>query len=123
MEKTMSDEKKKEIRVASWATWDDNWAAGVALIVVGGLFLLHTLNIISIAINNWWAVFILIPGLNMAVKGWREYGQTNSKSARRAGFWGLILILVAFSFFLGISWNYFFPAILIGVGIYILLSK
>jgi uncharacterized membrane protein YhaH (DUF805 family) len=119
----MSDENKKEVKIAGWASWDDNWATGLALVLVGGLFLLHTLNIITIAIYNWWAVFILIPGLNMAVKGWRDYSRTSSRSARRTGFWGLVLILVAFTFFLGISWNYVFPAILIGFGVYVLLTK
>jgi uncharacterized membrane protein YhaH (DUF805 family) len=123
MEKSMSDEKNKEVKVAGWASWDDNWATGLALILVGGLFLLHTFGIISIALKNWWAVFILIPGLNMAIKGWRDYGRTNSKSARRTGFWGLVFILIAFSFLLGITWNFIFPAVLVGIGLFILLTK
>jgi hypothetical protein len=119
----MSDDLNKNEKLSNWASWDDNWATGLALILVGGLFLLHTLNLITIAIYNWWAVFILIPGLNMAIKGWQGYGRTGAKSARRTGFWGLVLILVAFGFFLNISWSYIFPAILIGVGLYILLTK
>lgn len=119
----MSEEMNKQERGFNWSSWDDNWATGLALILVGGLFLLHTLDIITIAVYNWWAVFILIPGLNMAIKGWRDYGQSGARSARRTGFWGLVLILVAFTFFFGLSWNYIFPALLIGIGIYILLTK
>ena len=31
-----------------------NWAAGVALIIVGGLFLLNSLGIINVYLMNWW---------------------------------------------------------------------
>ena len=103
--------------------WDDNWAVGIALVLVGGLFLLDTFNILNLVTGNWWAIFILIPGLNMAIKGWRDYGQNGARSARRSGIIGLFLMLVAFTFFFGISWNYLFPALLIGIGIYVLVLK
>ena len=113
----------KKDKFSDWLAWDDNWAVGIALILVGGLYLLHTFNILYLVVGNWWAVFILIPGLNMALMGWRDYRRTSGKAARNRGFWGLVLILVAFSFFLGVSWNYLFPACLIGIGIYILFTK
>lgn len=119
----MSEDQNNQERMKNWASWDNNWATGLALILVGALFLLHTLNILNLAVYNWWAVFILIPGLNMAVKGWRDYAETSSKSSQRTGFWGLVLILIAFTFLFGMSWNYIFPAILIGVGLYILFSR
>lgn len=117
------EKNNKNEKISEWMSWDDNWAVGIALILVGGMFLLHTLNIIDVVVSNWWAVFILIPGLNMAMKGFRSYRQTNSRGARNTGFWGLILILAAFSFFIGISWSYLFPAFLIGIGVFILLTK
>lgn len=119
----MSEETKNENNIMKWAAWDDNWATGLSLVLIGGLFLLHTFGLINVAIYNWWAIFILIPGMNMTVKGWRRYGSTNSKAAMRTGIWGLVLILVAFTFLFGISWNLFFPLILIGVGLTILLTK
>ena len=42
---------------------DNNWIVGLALIVIGGLFLLDSFGIMSINLVNWWAIFILIPGL------------------------------------------------------------
>jgi uncharacterized membrane protein YhaH (DUF805 family) len=115
--------KNKETRLPDWAAWDENWAVGIALVLVGGLFLLDSFNILNLVIGNWWAIFILIPGLNMAFRGWRDFGQTGARSARRTGFTGLILMLIAFTFFFGISWNYIFPTILIGIGVYVLLLK
>lgn len=114
---------KQETRLPGWAGWDDNWAVGIALVLVGGLFLLDTFNILNLVTGNWWAIFILIPGLNMAIRGWRGYGETGARASRRSGIFGLILILIAFTFFFGISWSYVFPAILIGIGVYILLLK
>lgn len=117
------DNKNEKTRYPGWAAWDDNWALGIALVLVGGLFLLDTFNILNLITSNWWAIFILVPGLNMAIKGWRNYGATGTRSARRSGFTGLFLIFLAFTFFFGISWNYIFPAALIGFGVYILLLK
>jgi hypothetical protein len=117
------EKNNKGEKFADWLVWDDNWAVGLALIIVGGFYLLHTFNILNLVVGNWWAIFILIPGLNMTLKGFRRYRSTDARSARNSGFWGIVLILVAFSFFLGVSWNYLFPACLIGIGLYILLTK
>ena len=95
----------------------------LALIVVGGLFLLDSFNLVNINLVNWWAVFILIPGVSMAVNGWRRYQDTQSSSARNSLMWGMGLILIAFTFFFNISWNLIFPIVLIGVGGYMLLFR
>ena len=100
-----------------------DWAVGIALIIIGGLFLLDSLNILHIHLVNWWAVFILIPGINMTVKGWRGYRETQSQSSRSTALWGMCLILVAFGFFFGVSWNLLFPVALIGLGGYMLLFR
>ncbi|MBN2046053.1 MAG: hypothetical protein JW757_13605 [Anaerolineales bacterium] len=110
-------------RKFEWNSADNNWIMGIVLIVVGGLFLLDSFNILDIRMTNWWAVFLLIPGLSMAVNGWRGYQETQSVSARNSGMWGLILIMIAFSFFFNISWNLIFPVVLIGVGAYLLFFR
>lgn len=106
-----------------WDPKNNNWIVGIALIVVGGLFLLDTFDILDIQLTNWWAVFILIPGINMAVNGWRRYGETGTSRSRNSGVWGIVLIIVAFAFFFNIAWHLIFPVILIGGGIYLLLSR
>jgi hypothetical protein len=102
---------------------DNNWAVGVALILIGGLFLLDTFNIFNISMHNWWAIFILIPGLTMAARGIREYQDNGDISSRNSGFWGVLMILFAFTLFFGISWNLIFPIGLVGVGLYLLLMR
>lgn len=121
MKNEIKDTNKQD-RVG-WGFQNNNWALGIALILVGGLFLLDTFNIMNINMTNWWAIFILIPGLNMAVSGWRQYQRDGSTSSRNSGFWGLVLIIVAFTFFFNITWNFVFPAVLIAGGIYLLFFR
>ena len=102
---------------------NNNWIVGLALIVVGGLFLMDSFGILDVNLTNWWAVFILIPGLNMAISGWRRYQETQSDSSRKSGMIGMFLIVIACTFFFNISWHLIFPVILIGGGIYLLLSR
>ncbi|MEJ2759877.1 MAG: DUF5668 domain-containing protein [Anaerolineales bacterium] len=109
--------------VREWQSGSDNWAVGIALILVGSLFMLDTLGILDIRLTNWWAIFILIPGLSMAVRGWRQYQVSQSRHSRSTGFWGLFLILLAFSFFFNIAWELIFPVALIGGGIYLLIFR
>ena len=123
----MNDEQKQNDngfgRNFEWHFDDNNWIVGLALIVVGGLFLLDSFNIFNINLVNWWAVFILIPGLSMTINGWRRYQKTQSVSARNSGMWGLAMILIAFTFFFNVSWNLIFPVALIGVGGYLLFFR
>ena len=102
-----------------WNIDNNNWALGIALILVGGLFLLNTFNIIHVNLMNWWAIFILVPGLNMAVNGWRRYQATQSTNSRNTAFWGVLLIALAFSFFFNITWSIVFPIAMIGAGVYL----
>ncbi len=118
----LENQKEKQIKV-DWANPNNNWTLGIALIILGGLFLLDTFDIVPIQLHNWWAVFILVPGLNMAVDGFRAYRNNGRAASRRSGFWGLVLIVVAFTFFFDISWAFIMPALLIGAGLYLLVLK
>lgn len=100
-----------------------NMAVGVALILIGILFLLDTFGLVNINLTNWWAVFILIPGINMTVNGWRRYQENQYLGSRNTAFWGLMLIILAFTLFLNIAWSFVFPLALVGVGIYLLFFR
>ncbi|MDX1415048.1 MAG: hypothetical protein R3293_12705 [Candidatus Promineifilaceae bacterium] len=101
---------------------NQGWIAGVAIIAVGVVFLVS--NLTGFYLNNWWALFILIPGLYSFVKAWnirKEAGHW-SKSARGSLIGGLAITLVAVIFLFGLDWGRIWPLFLILGGIAILLG-
>lgn len=124
-----SNEEKNKDNSNGWKNWSQHYTNrttwGIALIVIGALFLLDTFNIIPIHFYNWWAIFILVPGINsliQAVTHFQETGSINNR-VQRAGFRGLLLSLIALTFFLNLDWGIMFALFLIGGGIYLLLRK
>lgn len=98
---------------------------GIALMIIGGLFLLDNFGIVQVAKYNWWAGFILVPGINMlwnALIYYRQSGKIN-KRARQSSFWGVILIALAFIFLFNLDFGLLFPVFMILLGIYLLSSR
>jgi len=123
------DEEKNNKDSNGWKDWGQHYTNrttwGIALIVIGGLFLLDTFNVTPIHFYNWWAIFILVPGINsliQAVRRFQEAGQINNR-VQRAGFRGLLLSLIALTFFINLDWGIMFALFLIGGGIYLLLRQ
>lgn len=112
-----------------WKDWGRHYSNrmtwGIALIVLGGLFLLDTLNFVPIHFYNWWAIFIMVPGINFLISAYQRYKQDKefSDPVRRSGFRGILLVLVSLTFFLNIDWGIMFAIFLIGGGLYLLFMK
>ena len=121
MNDIQEEEKKSEWK---WhQPTNQDW--GIALVVVGFLFLVSSLGIYHIPLGNWWAVFILVPGINMLINAWQIYqeeGQATDNVSRKA-IGGGALVVVSFAFFFNLNWSFFFPIVLIGAGVYILLIR
>ena len=119
----------KEETNDDWKDWGRHYSNrmtwGIALIVLGGLFLLDTLNIAPIHFYNWWSIFIMVPGINFLITAYQRYQHDRvfSEPVRRAGFRGILLVLVALTFFLNIDWGIMFSIFLIGAGLYLLLMR
>lgn len=99
------------------------WVGGVALIGLGVIFLLHSLDVFHL--NNWWALFILLPALvsfNNAWYSYRQHGRLTNK-ARGSIMGGLILSLVAGIFLFGWSWSVMWPVFLILGGLSVMFNK
>jgi hypothetical protein len=95
---------------------------GLILIGIGTVFLVSQLT--GWYLQNWWALFIFIPAifqLNEAWQGYRENGRLNH-DLRGSLFGGLLMSIVGAFFLFNISWNLFWPLILILVGISALLN-
>ena len=53
------------------------WAGGVILIGLGILLLLQ--NLASFHLNNWWALFILIPAVGGLGAAWSNYQEAGAR--------------------------------------------
>jgi len=95
-----------------------NWIGGVILIAIGVIFLFTNLG--HFHLNNWWALFILIPAISNFGSAWDNYRKHGrlTKSGRGSITGGLILSLIAFTFIFEWSWSIIWPVFLIigGVG-------
>lgn len=101
---------------------DNGWAFGLALIAVGVIFLVSQLT--GFQLQNWWAVFILIPAVSNLGKAWRIY-QSEERLGRegRAGLiGGLVLSVIAATFLFNLDWAMVWPVLLIVAGLGALLS-
>jgi hypothetical protein len=96
------------------------WAGGALLILVGVLILLQNMGIA--VLQNWWALFILIPAFWSFVTAWENYQQTGQVT--RHGVWSLIvgigLTLLAGFFLLNLALGPYWPLLLIVAGIALL---
>jgi hypothetical protein len=97
------------------------WGGGVVLIVVGLVFLLQNLGMKLP--ENWWAFFLLIPAggaFASAASAFRRNGGRIDFAVASAVLGGLIFIAIGAVLFLGVDWGFFWPVILIAVGVAVL---
>jgi hypothetical protein len=93
------------------------WVGGVILISLGILLLMQ--NLAGFYLNNWWALFILIPalgGLGAAWSNYQEAGGRLTRAVRSALFGAVILFIVTAIFLFNLEWFVFGPLLLILVG-------
>lgn len=94
------------------------WMPGVVLIAIGVIFLATNLG--GFHLNNWWALFILIPAVSNFSSAWQNYKVNGrlQKAGRGSITGGLILTLISFTFLFGWDWGVIWPIFLIigGVG-------
>jgi len=104
--------------------FSSNFTWGIALIAVGILFLVDNI-VTGFHFNNWWAIFILVYGINSLLKAWRGYQQEReiTNRVRKVGFFGLFMVLLSMAFFFNLDSGIFWAIFLIGWGLNMLLRK
>jgi hypothetical protein len=93
------------------------------MIMLGVAFLMRTTGNFDFPVNNWWALFILIPAVGAFDTVIRMYRNANNQLTAPAGgslIVGLVLTFVTASFLFNLNWSLFGPVILILAGIGIL---
>ena len=101
------------------------WMAGLILIVLGVMFLMRNSGTFDFPLQNWWALFILIPAVgafDSAYRMYRSAGDQLTAPARGSLLVGLVLTFVAGMFLFNLSWTFFGPVLIILVGIGMLFS-
>jgi hypothetical protein len=101
-----------------------SFIAGVALIVIGGIFMLRNFDMIDLG-HNWWAWFMLIPlayTLSSAFKRRRESGGTFPPEARGSLIGAAVLALVMCIFLFDLNWGAMWPVFLILGGLSVILG-
>lgn len=98
------------------------WVPGLILIGLGAFFLLR--NFTDFRLDNWWALFILIPAFGSLGNFMRAYRRENriNGEARGSLIGGLIFLFVAAIFLFGWSWGAVWPVFLVIAGVGFLLS-
>lgn len=98
------------------------WIPGLIFIALGVFFLLR--NYTDFELENWWALFILIPAFGALGNFWRSYRSDGRMTGEATGslIGALLLGTVAAIFLLGLSWGMMWPVFLIIAGLGALFS-
>ena len=100
------------------------WIAGGVLIAIGIVFIVR--NITGFTLDNWWALFILIPAIGSLATSWQMYerhGRRFTRAARGPLVGGLFLLGLTAVFLFKLDWGRIWPFILILAGAGVLLGS
>lgn len=99
-----------------------SWVAGAILILIGIFIMLQ--NLTSFELENWWALFIMIPAIGAFGNAWRVFQSDGrlSGQARASLISGFILTIVTAFFLLNLNWTIFGPVLLILAGVGLLVN-
>jgi hypothetical protein len=96
------------------------WAGGAFLILLGIIILLQNMGFA--VLQNWWALFLLIPAFWSFVGGWENYQQHGQLTRHGVWSWvvGVGLTLLSGFFLLDLNLTPYWPLLLIVAGIALL---
>jgi hypothetical protein len=96
-------------------SWSD--LSGVTLLFLGLMFV--AVNLLGVnRLENWWGLFIMLPGLLFVAMGWRGRGIDGRISipARFSLGSGLVVLTVAVMFLLDLNWGTWWPLMIVMPG-------
>jgi hypothetical protein len=100
----------------------NGWIGGVVLVVLGLIFLLQNFDFFDL--DNWWALFILIPAVGAFATAWSTYQRSGrwSGAARGEAITGVVLTLVSLAFLFNLDFGSIWPLFLILGGLSLLIN-
>lgn len=105
------------------ASHDGHWPGipivGLAVVLVGVIFLARNFGMDLPLPDRWWAVFILIPAAASLVSAARFYRIDNRFSSRVVGpaTAGVLMLATSMILFLDLDWGRYWPLMVIIVGL------
>jgi hypothetical protein len=120
----MTPAPREEWRAHHRGGEEASWIVGVILILLGGAFMLERSGVFVLT-GNWWSVFIYLAAAASFLNMWRSYRARGEFGAGAGSSltWGLVLTVIATIFLLNLTWDMWWPAILIAVGVGMVLSN
>lgn len=96
---------------------NDGWIGGLVMVTIGVIFLVS--NYTSFTLNNWWALFILIPVVAIWGDALRTYNAVGRFTGDIAGklIGSLFPLFVASIFLFGWDWGRVWPGFIILAGL------
>jgi len=98
------------------------WMVGLVLIAIGGLFLLHNAGILP-TFTNWWALFLLLPGvgtLSAALGAYQRNGGHWTAEVTGPFLGGLLFLGLTALFLFDLNYGWLWPLFLIAAGLLLL---
>jgi len=120
----MSQEQSPEPRRDGSGSSRPAWVAGGVLILIGIVFVVR--NVTGFSLDNWWALFILIPALGSLLTSYQKYqrnGRRFTGASRGPLIGGLFLLGLTAVFLFKLDWSRIWPLVLILAGLGVLLGS
>lgn len=100
------------------------WFIGLLLIVIGGLYLLQDMGYLP-TFTNWWALFLLLPGvgvLSAAISAYRQNGGHWTTEVMGLFLGSLLFFGITAVFLFELNYGWLLPVFLIAAGLLLLFS-
>lgn len=114
---------RREARQERRATRSDAWIPGLVLIVVGLVFLLQ--NLAGYRLQNWWALFILIPAISSFVSARNIYAHNGGRFTRAVRgplIGGFFLAMISAAFLINLDFRIVLPLFMILGGVALMVN-
>ena len=105
-------EERRELRGGA------GWIGGAMILLLGLILLAQNMNLF--VLQNWWALFILLPAIGSFTAAWRMVNASGghfTRYARSAVIGGTIFTLAAGMFLFNLDWSLWGPVLLVLVGL------